>query len=85
MTPIDEAKHSSGVAAGEQDGEPRHDDDHERGDVQEEQHHVVGERQQPLHQRQPPVEITFGIGLEIVKVDRLVVVGGGYRSFIKAR
>ncbi len=84
MTPR-RSRHSSGVAVGEQDGEPRHDDDHERGDVQEEQHHLVRDRQQPLHQRQPRVEITFGIGIEVVKMDDWWSSVEGYRSSIKAR
>jgi hypothetical protein len=54
------------------------------GDVQEEQDHVVRARRQPLHQRQPPVKITFGIGIEVVKMDDWWSSVEGYRSSIKA-
>src|SRR6516164_5282532 len=52
---LDEAEHAAGVAAGDQDDEPRHDHYKERGEVEEVQHDVVGDRQEPLHQWQPPV------------------------------
>src|SRR5262249_55402852 len=54
-----------------------HDHGHKCRDVEEEQHHVVRDRQQPLHQRQPPVKVACGVGVEVVQVNRLVIVGGG--------
>jgi hypothetical protein len=75
--PLDEREHAPGIGAGEHDGEPRDDHDHERGEVEEGKHHVVRDRGQPLHQRQPPVEIALGIRIGVVQVNRLVIVGGG--------
>src|SRR5207302_10829154 len=50
---LDELEKSPGIPAGEQDGEPRDDRHEQRRDLQEEQHDVVRDREQPLPQGPP--------------------------------
>src|SRR5437588_9128145 len=51
--PTDDALHEleypPRIVPGEQDGEPGDNHHHDHGNVQEEQHHVVGDGQEPLH------------------------------------
>ena len=54
---FDEAEYARRITAGEQDREPGYDHREERGYLQEEQHDVVRDGQQPFDQRQPPVEV----------------------------
>ena len=74
---FDEAEYATRVTAGEQDREPGHDHREERSDLQEEQHDVVRDGQQPFDQRQPPVHVAGGVRVGVVEADRLVIVGGG--------
>src|SRR5712691_6918274 len=73
---FDEGEYAARVAAGEQDSEPGHDHCEERRDVQEEQHDVVRDGQQPFDQRQPPVEVGGRVRVAVVQFDPLVVIGG---------
>jgi hypothetical protein len=57
--------------------EPRDDHDDHGGDVEKGEHDVVRDGQEPLHQGKPPVEIAGGVGIVVVKVNRLMIGGGG--------
>ena len=59
----DEVEQSARVAAGEQDREPRDHHAHERSDTEEHEDYVVRDRQEPLHERQPAVQIAPGVGI----------------------
>ena len=48
---LDEVEETAWVAAGEQDGEPCDHHDDESGEVVDEQRDVVGNGEEPLHQR----------------------------------
>src|SRR5918995_3106841 len=69
-----EIEHPALVPAGEQDGEPGDDHHDDRGDVEEEQHDEVRDREEPLHQREPAVELVRGIGVHDIDVDGLLLV-----------
>src|SRR5665213_196192 len=73
----EEVEHPAREATGEEDHEPSGDHDEERGDVEEEQHHVVWDRQQPLDQRQPAVEVGARVRIGKLEMHRLMLVGGG--------
>jgi hypothetical protein len=51
------------VPGGEKDREPSDDHCYYGGDVKEEEHHDVRDDQEPLHQWQPPIELTDDIGV----------------------
>src|ERR1035438_1449381 len=72
-----EFKDAPWVSPREQDGEPCDDRSHHRCDGQKDQHDVVGDGQEPLHKRHPPIEIAFGVGIGVVQVYGRVVGGGG--------
>jgi len=63
------------LVAGEHDREPSDDDGKQRRDVEEGLCHDVGDGQEPLDQRQPPVEVLFGVGVVQDQVDGLLVLG----------
>jgi hypothetical protein len=73
---LDEVEDAPGVAAGEEHGEPGADHRAERGDAEEGQDDVMGDGQQPLHERQPAVEVCGDVRVVEVQVDRLSLVGG---------
>jgi hypothetical protein len=54
-----EVEQSPRVAAGEQDRELGDDHRHERGNVEEEQRDVMGDRQELLDHRQPLVQLRY--------------------------
>jgi hypothetical protein len=60
--------------AREEDREPRHDRDDQHADVEEEEHDVVRNREQPLDQRQPPVEVALDVGVRQLEVGVLLLV-----------
>ena len=74
---FDEVEDGPRVAAGEQHSKPGNDHRDDRSDAQEEEHDVVGGSEQPLHQRQPAVEILFDVGVVDDQLDRLLFIGGG--------
>src|SRR5215216_4268406 len=69
-----EIEHPARVAAGEQDGEPGDDHHDDHRDVEEEQQDVVRDREEPLHQREPAVELVRGVGIHDIDVDGLLPV-----------
>jgi len=81
---LDLVEQRARVTAGEEDREPRADGGQKRADRQEEQHDVVGDRQQPLDQRQPAAELVLGVRVGEVEVDGLLPVGGGV-AVVRAR
>ena len=52
------------VAAGEQDREEGDDREHDEGDPEEEQHDVVRNRQQPLHEPEPAAQLRIQAAFE---------------------
>ena len=74
---FDEREDAARIATGEQDREPRADDEQRRGQVEEEQGDVVRDGEEPLDERQPAVEVAFGVGVGDVEVHPLVLVGRG--------
>ena len=71
----DEVEQRARVAAGEEDREPGDYDAHHCGQTEEHQHDVVRDRQEPLHQRQPAVELVAGVWIAKVEPHGLVLVG----------
>src|ERR1700694_3909361 len=54
------------VAASEEDREPCDHDAHERGYTEEYEHYVVRDREKPLHEREPAVQIGARVGVGAV-------------------
>ncbi len=75
--PFDEVEQTAWVLPGEQHRKPG--DGHCDGGAnrEEDQHDVVRNREQPLDQWQPSVEILFDVGEDDVEVNGLVFVRGG--------
>src|SRR6266516_1653390 len=73
---LDVVEYRARIAAAEEDRKPRPDDGEERYDVQEEEHDVVRNGKQPLHERQPPVQLPR-VGVLDVQADGLLLLGGG--------
>jgi hypothetical protein len=61
------------VVPGEQDREPRDDHRKESNQLQHCQNDVVRDREQPLHQREPLVQVVFDVGVVDVEVDALLL------------
>ena len=59
-----EVENAPRVAAGEQDREEGDDREHDEGDPEEEQHDVVRNRQQPLHEPEPSAQLRIQAALE---------------------
>ncbi len=62
-----EVEQRSWIASGEEDREPGDDDCNDCGVPEHDENDVVGDCQQPLHQRQPAIEVSRG--LKIVDLD----------------
>src|SRR5690606_23220560 len=69
-----ELEEALGVSTGEEDRKPCSDHHEERCDPKEEQHNIVRDREQPLHEWEPAVEVAFDIGPVNLDVDRLLFV-----------
>src|SRR6266542_882972 len=81
VAPAQHSKHEieqpAGVAAGKEEREPRDDNRHEHREPEEEQHDVVRDREQPLHEREPAVQVALGVRVGDVELHRLALVGRG--------
>src|SRR5579864_323706 len=70
----DKVKERPRIAACKKDREPRQDDTAYRGEAHEDQHDVVRQREDPLDERQPPVQAGGGIRVRQRDMDRLLFV-----------
>jgi SAM-dependent methyltransferase len=73
----DEVEQAAWVAPREEDREPREDHREDRAQPEKHEHDVVRDREEPLHERQPPVELVPGIRVREVERDRLMLVRRG--------
>ncbi len=73
--PHDEVEQSSRVSAGEEDREPSEYHGEECDDRQQRQHNVVRDRQEPLDQRQPPIQVAFHVRVVDLQVYGLLLDG----------
>ena len=74
--PDHEVKESPGVLTGRQNGEPGQDHCEEGGNSEKKQDNVMRDREQPLDQGKPPIEVSFHVGVVDLQVDRLLFDGG---------
>ncbi len=71
-----EVEEAAWVAAGEEDREPCDDHHDDGGEPEEDEHDVVRDREQPLDERKPAVQVLLGVRVREVERDRLLLVGG---------
>src|SRR2546425_3847862 len=72
--PNHEVEEAARVLSGEDDGEPGEDHRHDRPNRQKEEHDVMGNGQQPFHQRKPLIELAR-VGIGEIQVNGLLLVG----------
>ena len=71
-----EVKEAPRVSTGRHYGEPGHEQDKATGNAEKKQDEIMRDREQPLDQGIPPIEVSFYIGVINFQVDRLLVDGG---------
>src|SRR5207247_3622788 len=70
----DEVERAARIAAGEEDREPRVDDDGEGREAEEQEHDVVRDREDPLDERKPAVQLALRVRIGHVERDALALV-----------
>ena len=61
------------IASSDQNREPGDHHRHNRGEPQHQQHDVVRNRQQPLHEWQPAIQVSIDVGVLDLEMDCLLV------------
>jgi len=73
---LNKVKNTSGISAGEKNRKPGDDNTNKSSYADKEKNNIMGNRQEPFDQRQPPVQVLFNIGIIDFEMDRLLFVGG---------
>src|SRR5207247_8988148 len=73
----DEVEEGARIATRKQYREPGNDDAEERRDAEEPEHNVVRNRQEPLDERQPAIQLMPRIGVGKLKVHGMLAVRRG--------